>query len=63
MSVRRDHEELVVITNTYDLILWSCNHTGKFPRRMSGGSVAGSVGCRKIMRQAVLPVRKSTSGS
>src|SRR5258708_40371897 len=24
--------ELVVITKTYDLILWSCNHTGKFPR-------------------------------
>ena len=25
-------EELVVITKTYDLILWSCNHTRKFPR-------------------------------
>jgi hypothetical protein len=25
------HEELVVITKTYDLILWSCHHTGKFP--------------------------------
>ena len=25
-------EELVVITKTYDLILWSCNHTSKFPR-------------------------------
>jgi hypothetical protein len=25
-------EELTVITKTYDLILWSCNHTGKFPR-------------------------------
>src|SRR3954452_13281975 len=32
MSVRRDHEDLVVITKTYDLILWSCHHTGKFPR-------------------------------
>src|SRR5436305_7335821 len=32
MPVRRDHEELVVITKTYDLILWSCHHTGKFPR-------------------------------
>src|SRR5271168_1588864 len=32
MTVRRDHEELVIITKTYDLILWSCNHTGKFPR-------------------------------
>jgi hypothetical protein len=25
-------EELIVVTKTYDLILWSCNHTGKFPR-------------------------------
>jgi hypothetical protein len=32
MPVRRDYEELVVITKTYDLILWSFHHTGKFPR-------------------------------
>ena len=32
MADRKDHEELTVITKTYDLILWSCNHTGKFPR-------------------------------
>src|SRR5271170_6090225 len=25
-------EELTIITKTYDLILWSCQHTGKFPR-------------------------------
>ena len=25
-------EELTVITKTYDLILWSCNHTSRFPR-------------------------------
>src|SRR5262245_13510499 len=25
-------EELTVITKTYDLILWPCNHTSKFPR-------------------------------
>ena len=25
-------EEMVVITKTYDLILWSCNHTSRFPR-------------------------------
>src|SRR4029077_5295618 len=25
-------QELTVITKTYDLILWSCNHTSKFPR-------------------------------
>src|SRR5215472_8249665 len=32
MSVRRGHEELTVITKSYDLIRWSCHHTGKFPR-------------------------------
>ena len=26
-------EELVVITKTYDLILWSCNHTSRFARQ------------------------------
>ena len=26
-------EELVVITKTYDLILWSCQHTSRFPRQ------------------------------
>ena len=25
-------EELTIITKTYDLILWSCNHTSTFPR-------------------------------
>jgi hypothetical protein len=28
----KKEQELIVITKTYDLILWSCNHTGKFPR-------------------------------
>lgn len=32
MTYRTKQEELTVITKTYDLILWSCNHTGKFPR-------------------------------
>ena len=32
MADRKSQEELIVITKTYDLILWSCNHTGKFPR-------------------------------
>jgi hypothetical protein len=26
-------EELVIITKTYDLILWSCDHTSRFPRQ------------------------------
>jgi len=30
-SIKKD-QELIVITKTYDLILWSCNHTSKFPR-------------------------------
>jgi hypothetical protein len=25
-------QELVVVTKAYDLILWSCRHTSKFPR-------------------------------
>lgn len=25
-------QELIVITKTYDLILWACNHTSRFPR-------------------------------
>src|SRR5271157_4730816 len=25
-------QELIVITKTYDMILWSCNHTSRFPR-------------------------------
>jgi hypothetical protein len=27
----RRTEELTVITKTYDLILWSCHHTSRFP--------------------------------
>jgi hypothetical protein len=30
--MKNSHEELVVITKTYDLILWSCQHTSRFPR-------------------------------
>lgn len=28
----KSREELTVITKTYELILWSCNHTARFPR-------------------------------
>jgi hypothetical protein len=34
MARSRDQQELVVITKTYDLILWFCHHTGKFPRHL-----------------------------
>jgi hypothetical protein len=32
MTDRKRTDELNVITKTYDLILWSCHHTGRFPR-------------------------------
>ena len=28
----KKEQELILITKTYDLILWSCNHTSGFPR-------------------------------
>jgi hypothetical protein len=28
----KKNQELVVITKVYDLVLWSCNHTSRFPR-------------------------------
>jgi hypothetical protein len=28
----KQEQELIVITKAYDLILWSCNHTSRFPR-------------------------------
>ena len=30
--MKRGQQELVVITKTYDLILWSCHHISRFPR-------------------------------
>src|SRR6516225_1827896 len=32
MADLKRNEEPVVITKTYDLVLWSCHHTGRFPR-------------------------------
>ena len=29
---RQRGQRMIVIAKTYDLILWSCNHIGKFPR-------------------------------
>jgi len=28
----KNKEELLVITKTYDLVLWACHHTSRFPR-------------------------------
>jgi hypothetical protein len=33
MMDRKRTDELNVIAKTYDFILWSCHHTGKFPTR------------------------------
>src|SRR3954451_19661243 len=30
--IHKRDEEMLVITRTYDLILWSCHHTSRFPR-------------------------------
>jgi len=30
--VAKKEQELTVITKTYDLVLWSCHHTSRFPR-------------------------------
>jgi hypothetical protein len=30
--VAAQRSELTVITKTYDLVLWSCHHTSRFPR-------------------------------
>jgi hypothetical protein len=41
-------EELVVITKAYDLILWSCQHTSRFPRQhrfVLGERIDGSERC------------------
>ncbi len=32
MATKKQSDELIIITKTYDFILWSCNHTSKFPR-------------------------------
>jgi hypothetical protein len=47
--VAREGQELVVITKAYDLVLWSCHHTSRFPR--SRRFVLGE----RIERRAVRP--------
>jgi hypothetical protein len=42
MADRKRTDELVVITKTYDLNLWSCNHTGKSPEAIVLYSVNAS---------------------
>lgn len=50
MAYRTKQEELAIITQTYDLILWSCNHTGKFPGTISfvATSYKQFIGCWRI---------------
>ena len=35
-------QELIVITKTYDLILWSCNHTSSSPATTASCWASGS---------------------
>ncbi len=60
MAGRKSSEELIVIAKTDDLILWSCNHTGKFPRNhrfvlgeriVPGCKVQVVVPCRAVARR------------
>jgi len=69
-------QELIVITKTYDLILWSCNHTGKFPRNhrfVLGERIERNLrsarvsGTRRVAagvpdRRSPVPVRRRLSG-
>jgi hypothetical protein len=32
MKTKPAPDELLVITKTYDLVIWTCNHVSKFPR-------------------------------
>jgi len=54
MATRKVPEELVVITKTYDLILWSCNHIGRFPRTdpVSEESGFGNSPCVLVFKPA-----------
>jgi hypothetical protein len=67
MADSKRHEELVVITKMYDLILWSCNHTGKFPRNhrfVLGERIERNLyEYRRIMQRARFQLQRSTSGS
>ena len=60
-------EELVVITKTYDLILWSCNHTSRFPRQhrfVLGERLERSLyDLLELLIQAVVPRRITCSSA
>jgi len=66
-------QELIVIAKTYDLILWSCNHTGKFPRNhrfVLGERIERNLRSARVSdpagvpdRRSPVPVRRRLSGS
>jgi hypothetical protein len=57
MSDHKRHEELLVLTKTYDLIRWSCHHTGTFPRNHC--FVLGE----RIERKLLKTMKKEAAGS
>ena len=60
-------EQLVVITKTYDLILWSCNHTSRSPRQhrfVLGERLERSLyDLLELLIQAVVPCRIACSSA
>ena len=50
----KKYQKLIVITKTYDLILWSCNHTSQFPRNhrfVLGERIGGEIGDVSFFRE------------
>ena len=59
----KKQEELVIITKTYDLILWSCKHTGRFPKQHNVGFPLGDAGEKKFNWASELSTRNKNSSS
>src|ERR1700733_2507175 len=65
--MKRD-QELIVIAKTYDLVLWSCNHTSKFPRNhrfVLGERIEGSdqpANVRSANRNRNAPTNRNNNG-
>jgi hypothetical protein len=58
-------QELIVITKKYDLILWSCNHTSKFPRNhrfVLGERIERNLSCSARIRE-LFPLSESAAKS
>ena len=60
-SMKKD-QELTVITKTYDLILWSCNHTGNSPATTASCWANGSNGTSENVRRFRRRMRMDAAG-